>query len=170
MNYFHTPLTSLHQAGEEMGPQKCCNWSYVKCTHTIYHSPRGMREYSHHDCPCHRRTRRTYVNHDNNRRLQARRILGPSPVNTLALSSEDLEDTDLRALFFVLFDRRPKDPIKALSLESSEFATEGLNLVSQYLDTNQILESLSLSDVSFVESSIFDFLLTQLITPPNYRL
>lgn len=88
-------------------------------------------------------------------RLQARRILGPSPIDSLALSSEDLEDTDLSALFSVLVDRCPQDLIKALSLESSEVAIDGLDLVSRYLNENQVLESLYLADVSFVVLSSF---------------
>jgi hypothetical protein len=103
-------------------------------------------------------TPNTYVNRDTSLRVQARRILGPSPVDNLTLSSKDLKDTNLDALFYVLVDRRPQDPIKALNLESSEIAIEGLNLVSRYLDGNLVLESLHLGDVSFVLPSLFSSL------------
>lgn len=88
-------------------------------------------------------------------RLHTRELIDPSPINVLQLSCDDLRLTDLGALFSVLVDRRPKDPIKALSLESSEFAVDGLDLVSRYLDGNQVLEYLSLADVSFRALSPF---------------
>lgn len=125
-----------------MGPLQCCT---LGCHHhSTPHFPRGMRQATR--FPCHHRTRRTYVDRGVGLRLQARRILGPSPIDSLALSSEDLEDTDLSALFSVLVDRCPQDLIKALSLESSEVAIDGLDLVSRYLNENQVLESLYLAD------------------------
>lgn len=120
----------------------------MNCSYNNCRFPRGVREYTYR--PCHRRTRKTYVNRVPSLRLQARRILGPAPVDSLILSSDDLEDTDLDALFSVLFNRCPKDPVRALSLESHELAIDALNLVSQYLAGNQVLESLSLADVSLV--------------------
>jgi hypothetical protein len=97
------------------------------------------------------------VNRDSSLRLQARRILGPSPIDSLTLSSVDIEDTDLGALFFVLVDRSSKDQIKSLSLESSEIAINGLNPVSRYLDGTQVLESLCLVDVSSAVLPFCDF-------------